>query len=192
MNMYSWSYKVMKHLVTPEGRYRVTVPSDQVQGALRGAAELEAMSTRLVKESHYALTEASNSSNSVDDKTNETSLSATTHVAKDDAQSDETKATSNSETTSSPTPNVVSDTASVADLRAVAMKLKPATGELDELERVMLENFEILCFVLIEFWRQKLILCLKKSSSSTVPLAPIPNSTTAISSATQVDETNEV
>jgi len=185
MNMYSWSYKVMTHLVTPEGRYRVSVPSAQVQSALRGAAELEAISNLLVKDSLHSLADApipTQNETAKADTTKPESLTATSITSTTTATAIES--TSQGEQSSAPPtgsegskPESASGSASsstatdgdtpTAAATMTATALKPLVSELDGLERAMLEHFEILCFVLIEFWRQKLILCLKKTSSTT-------------------------
>jgi len=183
--MYSWSYKVMTHLVTPEGRYRVSVPSAQVQSALRGAAELEAISNLLVKDSLHSLADApipTQNETAKADTSKPESLAATSITSATTAAAIER--TSQGEQSSVPPtgsegskPECASGSASSSTMTDVdaptaaatmtATALKPLVSELDGLERAMLEHFEILCFVLIEFWRQKLILCLKKTSSAT-------------------------
>ena len=184
--MYSWSYKVMTYLVTPEGRYRVSVPSEQVQSALRGAAELEAISNLLVKDSLQALTETpapQTQSAASADVTKSTASESTLQgensaapTGSGDSKSDTEAAVSSSTAATTDEANPDAATGTTATTTAATSALKPLVGELDGLERAMLEHFEILCFVLVEFWRQKLILCLKKTNpntSSTAPSAPV-------------------
>lgn len=179
MNMYSWSYKVMTYLVTPEGRYRVNVPREQVQGALREAADLEALSSQLVKDSLNALAEAplEAAAAAQTTATDDTPVAASeseqnTKTDTDDnhnGQNQPASATESSIQPSTDNANEVDNKTASADSAAT---LKPLVAELDATERAMLDHFEIFCFMLIEFWRQKLILCLKKNSSGATAAAP--------------------